>query len=38
MDTFNWNESFFICTNQASLDPRHWDRETVIKVHALTLK
>ena len=38
MDTFNWKEYCFICGNQASLDPRHWDRATVIQVRTLTLK
>ena len=38
MDTFNWKEFCFICGNQALLDPRHRDRETVIQVRTLTLK
>ena len=38
MDTFNWKECCFICGNQASLDPRYRDCETVVQVPILTLK
>ena len=38
MDTFNWKESCFICGNQALLDPRYRDCETVVQVSTLTLK
>ena len=38
MDTFNWKEYCFICENQALLDPRHRDCETVVQVCTLTLK
>ena len=37
MDTFNWKECCFISGNQALLDLRHWDRETVVQVRTLTL-
>ena len=38
MDTFNWKECYFIYRNQALLDPRYRDRETVVQVSTMTLK
>ena len=38
MVRFNWKECCFICGNQALLDLRHRDRETVVQVGTLTLK
>ena len=38
MVRFNWKECCFICGNQALLDLRHRDRQTVAQVRTLTLK
>ena len=38
MFRFNWKECCFICGNQALLDPRHRDRETVAQIRTFAIK